>query len=321
MDSVTDLVVSNEVSLHPAGSGAHPREVDLSAHLTRMVRLNIPLVSTVMDTATVSRLAIVLAQEGGLAIIHRNLSPEVQAAEVDRVKCSESGLSPAFISTGEILKRKKYPWAVRDECGRLRVGAAVGTGVEAQERVRLLVVKGVDVLLVDTAHGHSMSALRTVNWIKRQYPQTQVIGGTIGTPQGIQDLVEAGADALTVGAESSQGTDVFSCVEQAAEFNLPVVFGGDVQYVGDIVKALATGVDVVMLTNLKPRKPQSPAGDVVHLTQGIMSRMESCDCQSLEEFRKRARLCRIPSAGLRKRHIRRTGKGHKGPKVRAGNDS
>jgi IMP dehydrogenase len=321
MDSVPDLLVFDDAKLNPARSGVQHGEVDLSTRLTRKVRLNIPLVSTAMDSVTESRLAILLAQEGGLGIIHRNLSPERQAEEVDKVKRSESGVSRDPITTEDILNWKKYPLAVKDECGRLRVGAAVGTGVEAHERVRLLVAKGVDVLVADTAHGQSVGSLRTVGWIKREYPQIQVIGGTVGTTEGVEDLVKAGADALTVGAESGQAADVFSCVEQAAEFNLPVVFDGDIQYVGDIVKALAAGADAVMVKNLNPGKTQSPAGGVVHLIQGITSRMESCGCQSLEEFRKRARLCRIPSAGLRKRRGHRSRVTRKGSKVRAGHTS
>jgi IMP dehydrogenase len=321
MDSVPDLLVFGDAKLNPAHSGVQPREVDLSTRLTRKLRLNIPLVSTAMDLAIESRLAIVLAQEGGLGIIHHNLSPERQAMEVDLVKRSESGLSRDSITTEDLLKRKKYPSAVRDECGRLRVGAVVGTGVEAHERARLLVAKGVDVLVVDSDHHHSVGSLRTVGWIKREYPQIQVVGGTVETPKGVEDLVEAGADALKVGAGSRQAANVFSCVERAAEFNVPVVFDGDIQYVGDIVKALAAGADTVMVKNLNPDKTQSPARGVILLTQGITSRMESCECLSLEEFRKKARLCRIPSAGLRKRRGHRSEVTHKGSKVRAGHSS
>jgi IMP dehydrogenase len=183
-----------------------------------------------------------------------------------------------LITIKDILKRKKYPLAVKDEYGRLRVGAAVGTAPETHERVRLLVDKGVDVLVVDTAHGHSEASLRTVGWIKREYPEVQVVGGNVATPEGVEDLVEVGADAVKVGVGPGSicttrvvagvGVPQFSavgmCAKKAAEFDVPLISDGGIKYSGDIVKALAAGAEAVMIGGLFAGTDESPGERVLY---------------------------------------------------------
>src|SRR3989338_7761545 len=228
-----------------------PAKPDTRTHLTRRIMLNIPIVSAAMDTVTESRLAIAIAREGGIGIVHRVLSPADQAAEVDRVKKSESGMimnpvtiSPdstirdshkimaqyrisgipvtkngklvgsvtnwdlrfenrielkGLIAMKDIAKRIQYPDACKDEHGRLRVGAAVGVGGDAEERVAELAKAGVDVVVADTAHGHSASVLSTVRLLKRRFPEVEIVAGNVATKEAVRDLIAAGADAIKVG--------------------------------------------------------------------------------------------------------------------------
>ncbi len=373
---VFDAYTFDDLLLVPQYSEVLPHEVDVSTWLTRKIRLNIPIVSAAMDTVTESRLAIALAREGGIGIIHRNLSIEEQAQEVEKVKKSESGmiLQPvtvkpdttvkqaleimeryrisgvpvvsdgdklvgiltnrdlrfikptdydkpvSFFMTSEnlvvaqervtleeateilqrhkveklpivdkdgrlvglitikdITKRKKYPNACKDELGRLRVGAAVGTGPDTMERVSALVSVGVDVIAVDTAHGHSKRVIETVEKIKSHYPDLQVIAGNVATKEATLDLIKAGADAIKVGVGPGsicttrivagvgvpQLTAIRWAYEVAKEYDVPIIADGGIKYSGDIVKALAMGASSVMLGNLLAGTEESP-GETVY---------------------------------------------------------
>ncbi len=372
--TIPEMLTFDDVMLVPGRSAVLPRDVDLTTRLTRNLTMNIPLLSAAMDTVTEARLAIAIAQEGGIGVIHRNLSPERQAEEVDKVKRSESGMIRDPITLGpnrtvreaqdlmarfqisgvpiveggklagiltnrdlrfvedeggfvreymtrenlvtapvgttleqakallqknrieklpvvdeafslqglitikDILKRKQYPRAFKDGDGRLRVGAAVGTGADTHERVRLLAERGVDLIVVDTAHGHSEAALRTVGWIKGEYPDLQVVGGNVATPEGTEDLILAGADAIKVGVGPGsicttrmvagvgvpQFSAVSGCTERAAALGSPVIADGGIKCSGDIVKALAAGADSVMIGSLFAGADESPGKRVLY---------------------------------------------------------
>lgn len=366
----------DDLLLIPQYSEVLPHEVDVSTWLTRKIKLNIPIVSAAMDTVTESRLAIALAREGGIGIIHRNLSIEEQALEVEKVKKSESGmiLKPVtvkpdntvkealeimerykisgvpvindgnklvgiltnrdlrfikptdyhkpvslfmtsqnlivaremvtleeaeeilqrhkieklpivdkegklvgLITIKDITKRKKYPNACKDEIGRLRVGAAVGTGEDTKDRISALVSAGVDVVVIDTAHGHSKRVLKTVELIKSLYPDLQVIAGNVATAEATLDLIKAGADAVKVGVGPGsicttrivtgvgvpQLTAIRWVYEVAKEHGIPIIADGGIKYSGDIVKALAMGASSVMLGNLLAGTEEAP-GETVY---------------------------------------------------------
>lgn len=366
----------DDVVLVPAKSDVMPSEVDTETLVTRNIRINIPLLSAAMDTVTEGRLAIALAREGGIGVIHRGLSPEVQAAEVDKVKKSESGmiLDPitiapdqtirdayqimatyrisgipvtkekklvgiltnrdlrfetrmdlkvsqlmtktklitapegtdlykaqeilrenrieklpvvddqfelkGLITIKDIQKRIQYPFACKDAHGRLRVAAAVGVGTDVEERVSRLVKAGIDMVVVDTAHGHSQSVLDVVRMIKKQYTTLDIVAGNIATAEASKDLVESGADAVKVGvgpgsicttrvvsgAGVPQLTAVADCAEALAGSGVPVIADGGIKYSGDISKALAIGASAVMLGSLFAGTEESP-GEMV-LFQG-----------------------------------------------------
>jgi len=366
----------DDLLLIPQYSEVLPHEVDVSTWLTKKIKLNIPIVSAAMDTVTEARLAIALAREGGIGIIHRNLSIEEQAQEVEKVKKSESGmiLQPVtvrpdntvkealeimerykisgvpvvsdgnklvgiltnrdlrfikptdyhkpvslfmtsqnlimaqeritleeaeeilqrhkveklpivdkegrlvgLITIKDITKRKKYPNACKDELGRLRVGAAVGTGPDTKDRVDALVSVGVDVIAIDTAHGHSKRVLETVEFIKSTYPNLEVIAGNVATAEGALDLIKAGADAVKVGVGPGsicttrivagvgvpQLTAIRWAYEVAKEYGVPIIADGGIKYSGDIVKALAMGASSVMLGNLLAGTEEAP-GETVY---------------------------------------------------------
>ena len=377
MRVVGDGLTFDDVLLIPDYSDILPREVELKTQLTRDIELQIPLLSAAMDTVTESRLAIALAQEGGIGIIHKNMNPQEQAAQVRRVKKFESGVirdpitvSPD-VSIGEVLaltrasgisgvpvvdkdqvvgivtsrdlrfekrfdipvtaimtprerlvtvgenaskdeviallhrhriekllvvndkfelrgmitvkdiqKAEQYPNACKDSQERLRVGAAVGVGAGTHERIAALVEAGVDVLVVDTAHGHSRGVIEMVRWIKQHYPGAQVIGGNIATGDAAEALVAAGADAVKVGIGPGsicttrivtgigvpQITAVASVAERLAKSGVPLISDGGVRYSGDIAKVLATGAHSVMIGSLFAGAEEAP-GDV-ELFQG-----------------------------------------------------
>jgi IMP dehydrogenase len=364
----------DDVLLVPGKSSVLPTDTDTRTRLTRRITINIPIVSAAMDTVTESRLAIALAREGGLGIIHRVLQPSEQAAEVDKVKKSESGmiLNPVtiapdntirdahkimaqyrisgipvikngklvgivtnrdlrfenrmdlkisqvmtrenlitapegttldkareilhqhrieklpvvndqfelkgLITIKDISKRIKYPDACKDDHGRLRVGAAVGVGRDAEERVPSLMEAGVDVVVVDTAHGHSAAVLDTVRWLKRKYPQLDVVAGNIATANAVRDLIAAGADGLKVGvgpgsicttrivagAGVPQLTAIAECAAAAAKARVPIIADGGIKYSGDITKAIAAGASTVMIGGLFAGTEESPGETVLY---------------------------------------------------------
>ncbi|HWP00274.1 MAG TPA: IMP dehydrogenase [Methylococcus sp.] len=372
-----EALTFDDVLLIPAYSNVLPRDVALNTHLTQQIRLNIPLLSAAMDTVTESRLAITIAQEGGMGVIHKNMSVERQAYEVRCVKKYESGVikepitvSPkatirevmeltrsrnisgvpvvdgdelvgivtsrdlrfetrlnepitramtpkerlitvqegaskeeaihllhkyriekvlvvnekfqlrGMITVKDIQKSKDYPQACKDELERLRVGAAVGTGPGTEERVEALVDAGVDVIVVDTAHGHSQGVLDRVRWIKQRFPEVQVIGGNIATGAAARALVEAGADAVKVGIGPGsicttrivagvgipQITAVSNVAKALAGTDIPVIADGGIRYSGDVAKAIAAGAHAVMIGGLFAGTEESPGE--VELYQG-----------------------------------------------------
>ena len=377
MRIVKEALTFDDVLLQPGYSDVLPREVDLSSPLTAEIRLNIPVLAAAMDTVTEARLAIALAQEGGMGIIHKNMSVEQQAREVAVVKKYESGIvrnpitvtpdmsirevidlthamgisgvpvvrenqtvgivtgrdlrfetkldAPVsevmtpqerlvtvrededkdevlrllhqhriekvlvvgdnfelkgMITAKDFQKAKDYPRACKDHRGALRVGAAVGTGYDTDERVDALVEAGVDVVVVDTSHGFSKGVLERVKRIKSQYPAMQVIGGNIVTGDAAEALVEAGADAVKVGigpgsicttrVVAGVGVPQISAVAEVAETlkssGIPLIADGGIRYSGDIAKALVAGAYSVMIGGLFAGTEESP-GDV-ELYQG-----------------------------------------------------
>lgn len=367
----------DDVLLVPAYSQVLPRDTSLATHLSRNIRLNLPLVSAAMDTVTEARLAIAIAQEGGIGIVHKNLSAKGQAAEVARVKRYESGvlrdpitvtpettvrqvmelsrqhgisgfpvlegravagivtnrdlrfesrldapvrevmtprdrlvwvkegatldeakalmhrhklervlvLNEAFELRGlmtvkDITKQTEFPNAARDAHGKLRVGAAVGVGEGTEERVELLVKAGVDVLVVDTAHGHSHGVIERVRWVKRNFPQVDVIGGNIATGSAALALCEAGADAVKVGIGPGSicttrivagvGVPQITAIDNVATAlrgsGVPLIADGGIRYSGDIAKAIAAGASTVMMGGMFAGTEEAP-GEVI-LYQG-----------------------------------------------------
>ncbi len=365
----------DDVLLVPQKSNVLPREVDVSSQLTRSLRLNIPIVSAAMDTVTESRLAIALAREGGIGIIHKNLSIEEQAEEVDRVKRSESGMiyNPITLSSDkrvadalalmkkysisgipivdegklvgiltnrdlrfetdhsrlirevmtsenlvtaplgttleeaeillqkhriekllvvdedgnlkglitvkDIQKKRQYPNAAKDSRGRLLVGAAVGVTTDAMERAQALVDAGVDVLVVDTAHGHSEGVLNTVRKIKARFgDQVQIVAGNVATAAGTEALIDAGVDAVKVGIGPGsicttrvvagvgvpQITAIMECSAVCQKHGIPLIADGGIRQTGDIAKAIAAGADTVMLGNLLAGTEESP-GELTYM--------------------------------------------------------
>jgi len=362
----------DDVSLVPAKSEVLPRDVDVSTRLTRRLTINVPVVSAAMDTVTEAKMAIALAREGGIGIIHRAFPPDRQALEVDKVKKSESGMivdpitvSPdqklsdalglmqryrisgvpvtqngklvgiltnrdlrfetkldlkisqvmtrerlitvpvgtsleeakeilhrnriekllvvdddfnlrGLITIKDIEKKIKYPNACKDELGRLRVGAAVGVGEETMERVDALIKAGVDVLVVDTAHGHTSGVMETVAMIKRRHPDAEVIAGNIATAEGTEELIKAGADGLKVGigpgsicttrvvagAGVPQITAIAECAKVGDRYGIPIIADGGIKFSGDVTKAIAAGAHAVMLGGLLAGTEESP-GEVV----------------------------------------------------------
>lgn len=377
MQIIQEALTFDDVLLVPAHSTVLPREVSMKTKLTRGIELNIPLVSAAMDTVTEARLAIAIAQEGGIGIIHKNMTIEQQAREVHRVKKYETGVikdpitvapnvsiqevlnltkakgisgvpvvdgdelvgivtsrdlrfetrfdepvskvmtpkerlvtvgenadrqevlallhkhriekvlvvNDAFhlrglITVKDIQKAKDYPNACKDEQERLRVGAAVGTGYDTEQRVAALVEAGVDVIIVDTAHGHSQGVLDRVRWAKQNYPNLQVIGGNIATAEAALALVEAGADGVKVGIGPGSicttrivagvGVPQITAVSNVAAAlkgsGVPLIADGGVRYSGDLAKALAAGAYSVMLGGLFAGTEEAPGE--VELYQG-----------------------------------------------------
>jgi IMP dehydrogenase len=358
----------DDVLILPARSDVQPVETDISTFLSRNIRLNIPVVSSAMDTVTESKMAIALAQQGGIGIIHRNLSIELQAEEVDKVKRHESGMIvdpitirpkdtilkakelmakyrisglpvtddhnrlsgiltirdirfetrddlpveevmtrnlvtvplgtsleeaeslfhrhkvekllivdkqgnlKGLLTYKDLLKRIQYPNAAKDSLGRLRVGAAVGVGDDVLDRARALIAAKVDVLVLDTAHGHSQRVLDRVKLLKKEFPGQELIAGNIGTAEAARDLIDLGVDAVKVGvgpgsicttrivsgAGIPQITAVAEVYAVAGKKGIPVIADGGIKYSGDITKAVAAGASSVMLGNLLAGADEAP---------------------------------------------------------------
>ena len=367
----------DDVLLVPAYSNVLPRETVLSTQFTRNIRLNLPLCSAAMDTVTESKLAIALAQEGGIGIIHKNMTAKAQAAEVAKVKRHEAGMVADPITIGpdmivadvlrltrehhisglpvvlegkvlgmvtnrdlrfeerldakiceimapaerlvtikeggtleeaknlmhkhrlervlvvdddfnlkglmtvkDITKATEHPYAAKDSHGKLLVGAAVGVGAGTEERVELLVEAGVDVICVDTAHGHSQGVLDRVAWVKKHYPQIQVIGGNVATAAAALALVEYGADAVKVGIGPGsicttrvvagvgvpQITAISNVAEALANSGVPLIADGGIRFSGDLAKAIAAGANCVMMGGMFAGTDEAP-GEII-LYQG-----------------------------------------------------
>ncbi len=367
-------ITFDDVLLVPSYSSILPSQINLSTRLTRHIALNIPLLSAAMDTVTESRMAIALAREGGVGVIHKNMSIEQQAEEVDRVKRSENGVitNPFFLSPAhllqdaddlmakyrisgvpiceggrlvgiitnrdlkfedhldrpiyevmtkenlitapvgttlqeakEILRRHKieklplvdenfalkglitikdiekavqYPLSARDEKGRLLAAAAIGVTGDILERASALLAAGADLLVLDSAHGHSQNILDAVKKVKAEYPHAAVMAGNIATAEGAQALIDAGADAIKVGIGPGsicttrvvagigvpQITAVYDAACVAQKYGVPVIADGGIQYSGDIVKALAAGADAVMIGSLFAGCEESPGDSEIY---------------------------------------------------------
>ena len=365
----------DDVLLVPAYSAILPRDTNLTTRLTRKIRLNLPLVSAAMDTVTESRLAIAIAQEGGIGIIHKNLNPKQQAAEASKVKRFESGVlrdpmtvppsitvrelialthqhkvsgfpvvdkgvvvgmvtnrdyrfetnldqpvaaimtprerliylnegaSPeqakavlhkhrlervllvnnefqlrGLITVKDILKSTEHPDACKDEQGKLRVGAAVGVGEGTEERVELLAAAGVDVIIVDTAHGHAQGVLERVRWVKRNFPSVEVIGGNIATSEAARALVDHGADGVKVGIGPGsicttrivagvgvpQITAISDVHEALKDTDVPLIADGGIRYSGDISKAISAGAHSVMMGSIFAGTEEAPGETILY---------------------------------------------------------
>ncbi len=364
-----EALTFDDVLLRPAKSDVEPKDVDTTTQLTKRIRLRIPLMSAAMDTVTEAKLAIGMAREGGVGIIHKNLSIAAQAEEVDKVKRSESGVitDPVFltpehpvldaehimakyrisgvpivdqerrlvgiltnrdlrfeknynrlisevmtrdnlvtaplgttleqakeilqqhkveklpivdddyvlrglITIKDIEKAKQYPNAAKDGHGRLLVGAAVSTGADSFDRARTLLQAGADVIVIDTAHGHSAGVIRMVKRLREAYPDANIIAGNVATADAVRDLIEAGVDAVKVGIGPGsicttrvvagigvpQISAIYECASAAREYAIPVIADGGIKYSGDITKAIAAGADVVMVGSLLAGTEESP---------------------------------------------------------------
>jgi IMP dehydrogenase len=377
MRVVQRALTFDDVSIVPAHSAVLPRDVSLRTRLTRTIELNIPLVSAAMDTVTEAHLAIALAQEGGIGIVHKNMTPRAQAAEVSKVKRYESGvvkdpitIAPSMsvrevlnlirthrisglpvvegravvgivtnrdlrfetnldqpvrnimtprerlvtvregatleeaqalmhrhrlervlvingdfelrglITVKDILKSSEYPNACKDDLGRLRVGAAIGVGEGTEERAAALVEAGVDVLVVDTAHGHSQGVLERVRWVKRSFPNVQVIGGNIATAAAAKALVDHGADGVKVGIGPGSicttrivagvGVPQITAIQNVGQglegTDVPMIADGGIRYSGDVAKAIGAGANSVMIGGLFAGTEEAPGE--IELFQG-----------------------------------------------------
>jgi len=372
---IGEALTYDDVLLLPAKSGVLPRDVNTSTRLTRTINLQIPLLSAAMDTVTGSAMAIAMAREGGMGILHKNMSISRQAEEVDRVKRSESGmiLEPitvtpqqkvrdvislmnkykisgipvvdsgnvfigiitnrdlrfepdedqpvakimtkdglitapvgtkldqaerilqkhkieklpvidkhgilrGLITFKDILKKKRHPNACKDKHGRLRVGAAVGVTRDTVERVDALVNADVDLVVVDTAHGHSQGVLEAIKSLKKKFPELELIAGNVGTGEATRDLIRAGADAVKIGIGPGsicttrvvagvgvpQVTAILECAKAAARSGVPVIADGGIKQTGDIAKAIAAGADSVMIGGLFAGVDESPGEKILY---------------------------------------------------------
>ncbi|MCL4121715.1 UNVERIFIED_CONTAM: hypothetical protein GTU68_029631 [Idotea baltica] len=292
-----EALTFDDVLLVPAHSTVLPNTADLRTQLTKNISLNIPMISASMDTVTEARLAIALAQEGGIGFIHKNMSIEQQAEMVRQVKIYEAEevqekmhearvekvlvVNDDFQLTGMITakdfhKAERKPNACKDERGSLRVGAAVGAGAGNEERVAALVEAGVDVLLIDSSHGHSEGVLNRIRDTRAAYPDLQIIGGNVATGAGARALIEAGVSAVKVGIGPGsicttrivtgvgvpQVTAIADAAEVANEYGIPVIADGGIRFSGDICKAIVAGASCVMVGSMFAGTEEAP-GEVI----------------------------------------------------------
>ena len=374
VESISEGLTFDDVLLQPARSNVLPGQVDTRTRFSRNIALNIPITSSAMDTVTESHLAIALAQQGGIGIVHRNMPVERQAEEVDKVKRSESGMIVDPITIGpdhkiyeamdlmkryrisgvpvtehgklvgiltnrdmrfetrydlpvravmtaknlitvpvgttleqaqqilhqhrvekllvvddhyvlkglitvkDIQKKLKYPNAAKDSQGRLRVGAAVGATGDFLERAQELVRKKVDVIVIDTAHGHSERVIQAIAAVKNALPEVDLVAGNVGTYDGARDLIELGVDGIKVGigpgsicttrivsgAGIPQITAILDCAKAARKANIPLIGDGGIKYSGDVTKAIAAGADCVMIGSLFAGTDESPGETILY---------------------------------------------------------
>lgn len=376
--SLSEHITFDDVLIIPGYSEVLPSDVDIQAELTDGIKLNIPIMSAAMDTVTEATMAIALARQGGIGIIHRNMSPEEQANQVDKVKRSESGMiidpitlppdatirqakeitanyhisgvpimepkngkligiltnrdirfaeagddnkrvSEFMVSDGlitapvgttleeakqilqknrieklplvddqnhlkglitvkDIQKKIQFPNAAKDSRGRLLVGAAVGVSADVEQRLELMVKQGLDLVDIDTAHGHTKGVVETIKFIKKHWPELPIIAGNVVTEEGAELLIKAGADIIKVGvgagsicttriisgAGMPQLSAIYNCSKAASKYNVPVIADGGMKYSGDIVKALAAGANIVMLGSMLAGLDESPGEIVVY---------------------------------------------------------
>jgi len=252
----------DDVLLVPAFSDLIPAEAKTTTRLTKNISLHIPLLSAAMDTVTESDMAIAMALDGGIGILHRNMKPEEQAAHVARVKAFDTQ------TLGE--------HATRDAQGRLRVGAAVGTGSDAMDRIEKMVEAGLDVVIIDTAHGHSAKVIETIHLVGAKFPRLDLIAGNIATKDAAQALIDAGVDAVKVGIGPGSicttrivagvGVPQLSAIMHVASIcrplGIPVIADGGIKFSGDLAKAIAAGADCAMIGSLLAGTDETP-GDVI----------------------------------------------------------
>ncbi|MCL4109563.1 UNVERIFIED_CONTAM: hypothetical protein GTU68_061710 [Idotea baltica] len=291
-------ITYDDVLLVPAYSEVLPREVDISSQITRNIRLNIPIVSAAMDTVTESALAIAIARQGGIGILHKNMSIERQANEVRKVKrtnltqaasilkdhkieklpvVDDNNKLIGLITYKDISKVSRNPNACKDSFGRLRVGAAVGVTVDTIERVQALKDVGVDMICVDTAHGHSAGVLKMVKKVKTTFPDLEIVAGNVATGAAAKALVDAGVDAVKVGVGPGSicttrvvagvGVPQLSAIYEAAQAikgsGVPIIADGGIRFTGDIAKAIAAGADVIMAGSLFAGVEESPGETII----------------------------------------------------------
>ncbi|MCL4138812.1 UNVERIFIED_CONTAM: hypothetical protein GTU68_042559 [Idotea baltica] len=296
---IREALTFDDVLLVPAASSVLPSTADTRTHVTKSIALNIPLLSSAMDTVTEGRMAIAMAQAGGMGVIHRNLTIEEQAREVRRVKRFESGIvyNPITLRANQTLAdakalQERYntlkdteqavlnPTACKDELGRLRVAAATTTGDAGFERSQALVDAGVDMIVIDTAHGHSEGVAIAVERAKKLSNEVQVVAGNVATGEATRALIGAGADAVKVGIGPGsicttrmvagvgvpQLTAIMDCAKAGRETNTPVIADGGIKFSGDFAKAIAAGASCAMVGSMIAGTDESP-GEVI-LYQG-----------------------------------------------------
>ncbi len=286
-----DALAFDDVLLVPAYSAVHPRDVDVRTRFSRRIALNLPLVSSAMDTVTESELAIALAREGGLGVIHKNLAIAGQCAQVERVKRAESGAgdgpaaAPPAVAPGgarEVPEGRRpghllHPLACTDALGRLRVAAALGAGGDVLERAAELVRAGVDALVLDSAHAHSSGVMQAAVAVRARFPDVDLVVGNVGTFEGARAVADLGADAVKVGmgpgaicttrvvsgAGMAQVTAVLDAARALEGRDVPIIADGGVRFSGDVVKALAAGAHSVMIGSLFAGTAESPGETVL----------------------------------------------------------